>query len=168
MGWLLAEMTLGEPLFNGESEVEQLFKIFRFVGVPSEDLFNNKYKVSGESRIKLPNWPRVYFGYVSYECNSEEFQQLVSSYMSGREDSLYRLIELRDTIGADGLDLLWKLLDLDPQSRISPADALNHPFFGDWQEDMDIDCFEENQISIDSKFQEIVESNQIKCYYEKN
>ena len=44
IGCLLVEMALGEPLFNGESEVEQLFKIFKFVGAPSEDLFNNKYK----------------------------------------------------------------------------------------------------------------------------
>jgi hypothetical protein len=51
-------------LFNGESEVEQLFKISKFVGAPSEELFNDKYKVSSDAKIKLPNWPRIYFGHV--------------------------------------------------------------------------------------------------------
>lgn len=34
-GCLLAEISLGESLFNGESEIEQLFKIFKFTGSPS-------------------------------------------------------------------------------------------------------------------------------------
>ena len=55
IGCLLAEMALGELLFNGESEVEQLFKIFRFVGTPTEDLFKTIYKVSDETRVKVPN-----------------------------------------------------------------------------------------------------------------
>jgi serine/threonine protein kinase len=31
-GCLLAEVALGEALFNGDSEIEQLFKIFKFTG----------------------------------------------------------------------------------------------------------------------------------------
>lgn len=139
VGCLLVEMALGEPLFNGESEVEQLFKIFRFVGVPPEELFNHKYKLADESRIKLPNWPRIYFGYIGSDPNSEEFQEIVSSYMPGRKDTLCRLIELRETIGVEGLDLLWKLLDLDPQTRITTTEALKHPFFSELQNDMDVD-----------------------------
>ena len=34
IGCLLGELSLGQPLFKGESEVEQLFKIFKFTGVP--------------------------------------------------------------------------------------------------------------------------------------
>ena len=37
VGCLLAEMSLGEPLFNGESEIEQLFKIFKVTGSPDKD-----------------------------------------------------------------------------------------------------------------------------------
>ena len=37
-GCLLGEMTLGEPLFNGESEIEQLLKIFKFTGRPDDDI----------------------------------------------------------------------------------------------------------------------------------
>jgi serine/threonine protein kinase len=139
-------MALGEPLFSGESEVEQLFKIFKFVGAPNEDLFNTIYKVSNESRIKVPNWPRIYFGYVSYDHNSQEFHDLVNSYMAGREDALYRLMELRD-IGSDGLDLLWKLLDVNPHTRLTATEALNHPFFNDTNEDMEVEESGVNYVS---------------------
>ena len=59
--------------------------------------------------------------------------------MPGREDALYKLIELKDIIGTEGLDLLWNLLDLDPQTRITIDDALKHPFFLDSHIDMEID-----------------------------
>ena len=35
LGCIFAEMALGEPFFCGESEVEQLFKIFKLTGAPS-------------------------------------------------------------------------------------------------------------------------------------
>ena len=35
------------------------------------------------------------------------------------------------SLDADGLDLLGKLLEYDPEKRIKAADALNHPFFKD-------------------------------------
>lgn len=149
IGCLLSELALGEPLFNGESEVEQLFKIFKFAGAPSEELFNERYKVSDEARIKLPNWPRVYFGYACYDHDSDEFQNLVKTYLSQRDESLYRLMELKDTLGADGLDLLWNLLDLDPSTRITTAEALNHPFFADCHTDMEVDNCGQNDLNND-------------------
>ena len=39
VGCLLAEMASGgDPLFKGESEIEQLFKIYKFTGSPTEDI----------------------------------------------------------------------------------------------------------------------------------
>lgn len=35
-GCLLAELASGQPLFNGESEIEQLFKIFKLLGTPTD------------------------------------------------------------------------------------------------------------------------------------
>jgi serine/threonine protein kinase len=34
------------------------------------------------------------------------------------------------------LHLIWKLLEWDPSKRISPADALSHPFFSHSNDDM--------------------------------
>lgn len=38
VGCILGELALGEPLFNGNSEIEQLFKIFKFTGSPDADI----------------------------------------------------------------------------------------------------------------------------------
>jgi len=37
LGCLICEMLLGEPLFPGESEIEQLIKVFKFTGTPDEE-----------------------------------------------------------------------------------------------------------------------------------
>jgi serine/threonine protein kinase len=148
IGCLLAELALGEPLFKGETEVDQLFKIFRLTGTPSEEVFNKCYKTADGTRIKLPNWPRIYFGYACYNRNSEEFKTLVNSYLKGREEVLYKLMELKDTLGSDGMDLLWKLLDLDTQNRISAGEALQHPFLSDMESDMEIDATGQNHTNL--------------------
>jgi cyclin-dependent kinase len=38
VGCLMGEMALGDALFNGDSEIEQLFKIFKLTGSPDEEL----------------------------------------------------------------------------------------------------------------------------------
>ena len=53
----------------------------------------------------------------------------MKAYIPAREASLIKLFELKERIGGEGLDLLWKLLDLDPSNRISAEAALKHPFF---------------------------------------
>jgi serine/threonine protein kinase len=37
-------------------------------------------------------------------------------------------MELKKVIGYEGLDLLQNLLDLNPNTRMSAEEALNHPF----------------------------------------
>lgn len=51
------------------------------------------------------------------------------AYIPARETSLLKLVDLKDRIGAEGIDLLWHLLDVDPQTRISAEQAIQHPFF---------------------------------------
>ena len=45
------------------------------------------------------------------------------------------LKEILPTLSDDGIDLLKKLLELDPEKRITAADALQHPFFKDLDEE---------------------------------
>ena len=69
--------------------------------------------------------------------------------MTGREDALYRLTELRDIIGINGLDLLWKLLDVNPNSRLTTAQALKYQFFNDLNNDTEVEE-QYDDLSIDS------------------
>jgi serine/threonine protein kinase len=68
VGCLLGELALGEPLFNGESEIEQLFKIFKLTGSPSEDILELIRQGNDNEIINLPKWERVHFGQV---CGSK-------------------------------------------------------------------------------------------------
>lgn len=124
VGCLLAEMALGEPLFNGESEIEQLFKIFKFTGSPSKEILDIIREGNDNELINLPQWDRVYFGYASYPKDSPELDSLIKAYIPVREASFMKLWELKEKIGKDGLDLLWHLLNLNPHERITAEIAL--------------------------------------------
>lgn len=74
--------------------------------------------------VQLPEWDRVYFGNVCYPKGSYELNEIIKAYIPAREASLVRIFELKERIGFEGLDLLWKLLELNPAHRISAEQAL--------------------------------------------
>jgi len=63
------------------------------------------------------------------EKGKPEFMGLVDAYLPARQGSFNRLLDLKDKLGFEGLDLMWQLLNVDPQKRISAEAALSHPFF---------------------------------------
>jgi len=117
-------------LFCGESEIEQLLKIFKLTGSPTSEVIQMIQEGSPESLVvNLPSWERTYFGNVCAPAGSAELEKLVKSYVPMRENSLSKLMELNERMGLLGLDLLWHLLDLNPSTRISAEKALSHRFF---------------------------------------
>ena len=88
---------LGDYLFKGENEIDQLNKIFSVVGNAVED-----------------NWPGVSElpNYIEFQCKN-----------SGSLDTLFG-----DQFG-EFIDLISKMLVLDPSKRISVDDALSHKYF---------------------------------------
>lgn len=54
---------------------------------------------------------------------------VIKAFIPAREHSIGKLFELKEKLGFDGLDLLYQLLELDPQRRISAEAALHHKFF---------------------------------------
>jgi hypothetical protein len=74
--------------------------------------------------INLPFWERVHFGNVCYPKDSPEMANIVKAFIPTREHSLLKMFELKDKLGFEGLDLMYKLLELNPNERISAELAI--------------------------------------------
>lgn len=99
-GCCLAEAVLLRPLFDGESSTDQLIKIIKVLGSPSEAEIKKMNPASTE-KISLPDikpveWPVVFKNF--------------------KPDPLL-------------LDLLSKVLIYDPNERLTPLEVLIHPYF---------------------------------------
>lgn len=103
-GCLLAEITSGEALFRGDSEIDQLFQIFRALGTPTKAVWP-ELKTLPDYKATFPQWP------------AEELRSVVTGPAGERI--------LADTCE----DLLNKLLVYDSAHRIKAVDALEHPYF---------------------------------------
>ena len=106
IGCIFGEMVLGNILFKGFSENDQLRKIFEIMGTPNEKWY--------KFYMEYPGWEKEKLTEISLP---QDFKKV----FPGLDDN--------------GIDLMKKLLELDPEKRILAPDALQHPFFNDLDED---------------------------------
>ncbi|KAJ3026593.1 UNVERIFIED_CONTAM: regulator of ime2 [Siphonaria sp. JEL0065] len=98
-GCVMSELLLGNPIFAGESSVDQLVEIIKIMGTPTSDQvksMNENYANYSFPVIKASPWAKVFRN-----------RQLTPEY------------------GA----LLSRLFEYIPSSRITAMDALSAPFF---------------------------------------
>ena len=99
VGCIFAEMARGRPLFCGDSEIDQLFKIFRVLTTPNEQ-----------------DWPGV-----------TQFPDYKSNFPKWSDNKVKE--KLGGLMGPDALDLLQQMLIYDPVNRISARACFKHPYF---------------------------------------
>ena len=104
LGAIYAEMTSCKALFPGDSEIDQMFKIFRILGTPSKDC-----------------WPEV----ENLPDFKVEFPQFPPIGILNRLKEQNKNIELCK----EGLDLMTSFLQYDPKNRLSMRKAFDHPYF---------------------------------------
>lgn len=55
LGCIFAEMIMKRPLFSGDSEIDQLYRIFRTLGTPDENIWRGVSQMT-EYKSKFPKW----------------------------------------------------------------------------------------------------------------
>ena len=89
-----------KPLFQGDCEIDQIYRVFRSLGTPTEKLWPGVTSMKEFKPATFPKWQR------------QSMQKLIP----GLDDEL-------------AADLINKMLVYDPVDRISAKNALTHPFF---------------------------------------
>lgn len=104
------------PLFPGDSEIDELYKIFRALGTPNEQIWKDVCSLP-DYKTTFPNW---YVTLLYILCGVVILDRPVR--------------HIRETVPFSnelGLDLLSKMLVYDPNYRISARAALTHPYFSE-------------------------------------
>lgn len=133
LGCILVEMHTGEPLFSGSNEIDQMNKIVEVLGMPPKHIldqahktrkFFDKISTDGSYVLKKTNNQRKY-----KQPGSRKLHDILGVEMGGPGGRRHG--EVGHSV-ADYLkfkDLILRMLDFDPKTRITPYYALQHNFF---------------------------------------
>lgn len=102
IGAIFVEMINKRPLWPGDSEIDELFRIFRTLGTPTEQMWPGVTSLP-DYKSSFPKWP------------ANKVARVVPSMAKDPH----------------AVDLLTQMLHYDPVKRISAKAALNHPYFDD-------------------------------------
>ena len=141
LGCVIAELFLGWPLYPGSSEYDQIRYISQTQGLPAEHMLTaatktTRFFIREQTDSNYPFWrlktpeeheketnikskeARKYI----FNCLDDMIQINVPTDLEGSE-LLAEKIDRKEFI-----DLLKRMLTLDQDRRITPGEALNHPF----------------------------------------
>jgi len=141
LGCIIAEMVLGQPLFRGDCDIDQLFKIFQVQGTPTPPWEDREEVLE---IIELA--PAAEAGLIHKEPMNTDWKDVhrlpawTPFWPRWRKSPLSDLMPEVDPRIPDMLD---ELLTMDPVHRASPKRCLEHPFCTDTQPSDDEYCQEQ-------------------------
>uniref|UniRef100_A0A8C9XBW6 mitogen-activated protein kinase n=1 Tax=Sander lucioperca TaxID=283035 RepID=A0A8C9XBW6_SANLU len=105
VGCIMAEMLQGKPLFKGRDHLDQLTEIMKLTGTPTQEFVSKLQSEDAKGYIK--SLPKV---------EKKDLQKVFS------------------TTNPQAVSVLERMLLLDPESRVTAADALMLPYFTEFRE----------------------------------
>ncbi|KIO13253.1 hypothetical protein M404DRAFT_123401 [Pisolithus tinctorius Marx 270] len=105
-GCVMAELMLGQPLFPGESGIDQLVEIIKVLGTPSRE----------QIKTMNPNYME------------HKFPQI-------KPHPFNKVGVFRPRTAPEAIDLVQRLLEYTPAARLSAVEAMVHPFFDELRAD---------------------------------
>uniref|UniRef100_A0A6T9Q224 Cyclin-dependent kinase 2 homolog n=1 Tax=Alexandrium catenella TaxID=2925 RepID=A0A6T9Q224_ALECA len=101
LGCIVAEMATAKALFPGDSEIDTLFRIFRVLGTPTDEVWPGVSSLR-DFKLEFPKW---------------------------RDTELAEVAADAPTLGVEGIDLLKNCFRYNPALRLSARRLLQAPFF---------------------------------------
>ena len=126
IGCIMAEMVTKKPLFQGDSEIDQLYRIFRYF----------TFKLIENTVLSIVTLlKKIYIFRSVLKTPTEDMWPGVSKMPDYKPTfpnwNTYHLQNSVKQLDSTGYDLLQRTLIYDPALRITAGDALDHPWFAD-------------------------------------
>ncbi|XP_023611532.1 glycogen synthase kinase-3 beta isoform X3 [Myotis lucifugus] len=132
-GCVLAELLLGQPIFPGDSGVDQLVEIIKVLGTPTREQIremNPNYTEFKFPQIKAHPWTKRPDARNS--CKGLSPHSRSAQLRSGRLDGLSAVWPtgvFRPRTPPEAIALCSRLLEYTPTARLTPLEACAHSFF---------------------------------------
>jgi glycogen synthase kinase 3 beta len=115
----MAELMLGQPLFPGESGIDQLVEIIKVLGTPTRE----------QIKTMNPNYMEHKFPQIKVRIPLSFPWSKIDPFSSKQPHPFVKVFRPRTP--PEAIDLISKLLEYTPSARLTAIEAMTHPFFAD-------------------------------------
>lgn len=115
----MAELMLGQPLFPGETGIDQLVEIIKVLGTPTRE----------QIRTMNPNYMEHKFPQIKPHPWNKVLDSDISLSFPARKARISQSSQVFRKATPEAIDLIAKLLEYTPTQRFSAVEAMCHPFF---------------------------------------
>uniref|UniRef100_A0A3Q3EVL1 mitogen-activated protein kinase n=1 Tax=Labrus bergylta TaxID=56723 RepID=A0A3Q3EVL1_9LABR len=105
VGCIMAEMLQGKPLFKGSDHLDQLSEIMKITGTPTQEFIS--------------------------KLESEDAKSYLKSLSKEEKKDLHKVFS---STNPQAVSVLERMLLLDPEQRVTAAEALSLPYFKEFRE----------------------------------